>query len=78
MYILSTALLNVSAGNTIIIAAYDTDGKIVSVKYDVTDSNTVTTEFDKENNISYFKVMVWESLKGMIPITRCKSYSAAQ
>ena len=69
-YTLSTQLKNVPAGNTLIVGAYRADNTLVTVDTNATTAeNTVTTAFNKNSDISYFKVMVWDSLSGMKPIT---------
>ena len=77
VYTVTAALSNVDQSNTVIIAAYSEDGRCVSLAISTAEEETVTETFDAGEDISYFKVMVWDSMSGMKNITECAEIKAA-
>lgn len=72
-YTLTTKLLNnVPTGSAVIVAAYKADGTLLNIKTGMTASEDITTEFIGIENISYFKIMVWNTLSEMKPVTKAE------
>lgn len=72
-YTLTTKLLNnVPTGSAVIVAAYKADGTLLNIKTGITASEDITTEFIGIENISYFKIMVWNTLSEMKPVTKAE------
>ncbi|MGM9936215.1 MAG: RICIN domain-containing protein [Candidatus Ornithomonoglobus sp.] len=72
-YTLSTALNNIEPDSVVIAAAYSESGECVSVKIIPAENSEVISEFDADERISEFKIMVWNSMNGMTSVTPCET-----
>lgn len=68
-YVLLSTLNNIQDGNTVVIASYDLNGRLVSVQLYKKNENVINAAFDASKEIFFFKIMVWDSMEKMNPIT---------
>ncbi len=71
-YVLASSLNDISSGNLVIAAAYDSENELMSVKAVDADIKEVETRFDKIDGLSYFKIMVWDGLNKIKPVTKAE------
>lgn len=68
--ILTTKIKNVADESSIIAVAYDTKGTLISVKMNKKTGDEISFEFKKDVRIKTFKILVWNSIEEMKPITK--------
>lgn len=67
---MATKITNVADASSVIAVAYDTKGTVISVKMSKKSGDGISFEFKKDVNIKKFKILIWNSIEEMKPITK--------
>ena len=68
-YWLSTKLTNIEPGSSVVVAAYDNKGVLISIQIVKSTDSNINTQFTSNANIDFFKVFVFEEMDDIVPVT---------
>lgn len=68
-YWLSTKLTNIEPGSSVVVAAYDNKGVLISIQIVKSTDSNINTQFTSNTNIDFFKVFVFEEMDDIVPVT---------
>ena len=68
-YWLSTKLTNIEPGSSVVVAAYDNKGVLISIQIVKSTDSNINTQSTSNTNIDFFKVFVFEEMDDIVPVT---------
>ena len=68
-YWLSTKLTNIEPGSSVVVAAYDNKGVLISIQIVKSTDSNINTQFTSNTNIDFFNVFVFEEMDDIVPVT---------